>query len=403
MVSLVKVSVPGGMTTAQRNALGVSLKVGTQIYNTDTGRYEITPDGGTTWQISAITSDITASGGLNNAYITNPNIILDGINPVNIQSNFTSALAYAAPVSGSTNVTSFIQGFSFIPAVDGFILSSQYNDSFFSSGSRIVEIYNRSTQSLILSTTVSKTDTLISGFRTKINSFPVYVQAGKQYVISVVVPASEQFNNVSTPAIAAITIDAAAFTAGASSPAFPATFVVGSFPRAGGFQFVSSSTYRDFQFNNTSSINNSFLEMTNSNIKYNTVLDTTSNFSSDIKRIMNLTSGGIPQFSACKASTVSDLSIEIVGNADVGTTAIIAISANTTTASGQIQDVWGLRIIKLISAGVITRGDQLRKATGVGNSGRVISSGISSGTFAVALQNAIAGQTFIAAIMMSTA
>jgi hypothetical protein len=403
MISSVKVSVPGGMTTAQRDALGFSLKPGTEIYNTDTGRYEMTPDGGSTWEVSAFTSDITSSDGLNNAYLADPTIILDGTNPVTIQVPYTLDIAYAAPAIGAINGLSYIQGFSFTPSVDGFLISSQYNDLFFPSGTRLVQIYERFTQTLLISTLVAKTDPIVSGFRTTTNLFPVYVRSGVQYVVSVVVPVSELYNNVVIPAIAPITITDAAETPGTSTPGFPTTFIPGSVPRAGGFEFVTKTSFRNFQLENALSVNNNFLELNNSNIIYQTAINATSNFGSDVKKIMSVTFGGIPQYSLCKASGISDLAIEIVGNADAGTTAIIAIAANTTTLANQIQEVWGLRLVRVIAATNILRGDQLRKATGVGNSGKVTTSGTASGTFAVALQSVSAGQTLLAALMLSTA
>lgn len=164
------------------------------------------------------------------------------------------------PSTGSEFTVNYANyGFTFTPDDDITVVSFQYNDNLFTQpGTRPAGIFVKSTQLLLRSDVISKTDPLDSStiYRTKTLSAPLTLTGGVEYVYDVVAPPNEihHTNGDAVPA-SGITITEARTSLGTHDPQplqFP-TFdiVVNNRVYAGSFQFNLGVAQESIDINDT--------------------------------------------------------------------------------------------------------------------------------------------------------
>lgn len=263
------------------------------VYNASTGVFEIdTMDSGQlmmgTSGGNAVIGDLVAGNNMTIDTTTDGQIILNcgmvdtislqnaydnGLNAeVNLQddrpivintiSSSSSINAVTTPSTGTNVVANYrVCGWVFTVSSNRNITALQYQDSNFTQpGTRTVCIWIKSTQELLGSAVVSKTDPLdgSSIYRTKVLDTPIPLTTGVEYVVSVVVPGNEN-NNVDQNAVPgsgmSIIQSAVGPASGMPLPAltFPASFLnETNSTYAGFFQFETFTASESINFNDQS-------------------------------------------------------------------------------------------------------------------------------------------------------
>ncbi len=199
---------------------------------------------------------------LEDVYNTGDNALVQLVDdrPIAFQMGISSSgtNAISTPATGTNTVANYrISGWTFVPNIDLNITALQYDDSLFTQpGTRETGIWLKSTQELLGSVFISKTDPLIGGFRTTTLNSPIQVLAGIEYVFDTVVPANES-NHLNADAVpsADIAITERAELPSSSFPIslqFPQSFVVSANDAP-----VGSFEYNTFTINESVSINDS--------------------------------------------------------------------------------------------------------------------------------------------------
>lgn len=190
--------------------------------------------------------------------------------PISIQT-ITSAVdseAVATPSTGINTVANFrVLGWTFTVNNPKQITALQYDDSLFTgSGTRQTGIYDKLTQELLAEVFISKTDPLVSGFRTTTLSTPLTVSPAVEYVFATVVAGGES-NHTNPDAVPGTGIS---ITETAELPSslfliplsFPQSFnAVSNTVFVGSFLFNVFTIDEEIDFNDVSSNPTTFLEV----------------------------------------------------------------------------------------------------------------------------------------------
>lgn len=188
------------------------------------------------------------------------------------------------PSTGVNTVANYrVLGWSFIPTADITITALQYDDTLFTvGGTRETGIYVKSTQELLTSVFIAKTDPLDSTttFRTKTLPDPLQVQSGVEYVFATVVPGGESNHTNANAVPSSVTIPGRWGGPSSLFPlplSFPTTeTVVANVVQVGSFEYsvfteIDSVKVNDsvtnsktiFEVNSTSRASRPFPSMTN--------------------------------------------------------------------------------------------------------------------------------------------
>jgi len=223
------------------------------------------------------------SQGLQAAYNSGSNALinLSANRPISIQSvnSASSVNAVTTPSTGNNTVGNWrVLGWTFNVISACTLTALQYQDSRFSSGTRTVGIYLKSTGELLNSVDVSKTDPLDASntYRTQVLFNPVLLSPGVDYVIATVVPAGET-SNLNSNAVPGANINITERCTGNSSLfpiplSFPTSFVVDANNTAAGFFEYSISTLIDSVSFPDSTTNNSSLMVAQSTTRGSIVM-----------------------------------------------------------------------------------------------------------------------------------
>ena len=166
------------------------------------------------------------------------------VNPIIINTLGNPINSMITPSSGSSsNSQDRIEGFGFIAAVDMYITALQYRvSSFTGGGTRHVGLYKSSPSPVLWSDRfIANTDPVDSTgtWYTSVLADPVFVAAGEQWGISVVVPAGEAYNtNANAVPNADVNINQIWDGPDTSTLQYPNTIINASNEAlSGGFQF----------------------------------------------------------------------------------------------------------------------------------------------------------------------
>lgn len=143
----------------------------------------------------------TGDQNLQQSYNLGNEILVENVFPLNFKVllNSPALSSYSGFTANSANPASRMEGFRFKFDGNGFITALQYPDLYFTlPGTRDVGFWVHSTQQLLAQASISKTDSLVDGFRT-VSITPVPYSSNIQYVCAAVVPAGEQYNISSSP------------------------------------------------------------------------------------------------------------------------------------------------------------------------------------------------------------
>jgi len=186
---------------------------------------------------------------------------------VNSISDGSNTNGVTTPSTGTNTVSNYrVLGWVFNVSDPINITGLQYQDSHFSSGTRDVGIFVKSTQELLGSINVSKTDPLVGPYRTTVLSNPISLQPGIDYICATVVPAGEA-NNLNSDAVpsAEITITERCSGNASSFPiplSFPTNFVVdANNTPAGFFEFGIQTITDSISFNDAVTSTSSLLSV----------------------------------------------------------------------------------------------------------------------------------------------
>lgn len=218
------------MTSIQRDAI-VAPESGLMVYVTDLNSFFVW--NGVSWaQLATSTSTVN----LQNAYDAGSNgaIELSPSKPFVVSDGYVGAStnAIVTQSTGTNTVANYRNmGWDFIPQINMSVTALQYDDVHFTQpGTRAVGIYVKSTQQLIATVNVSKTDPLdLSGkYRTHSLDTPIYLASGTTYIFEAVIPANEAdwLNGDAVPA-AGVVVTQGNWSAGSGSPVplkFPTNF-----------------------------------------------------------------------------------------------------------------------------------------------------------------------------------
>jgi hypothetical protein len=297
--------------------------------------------------------------------------------------------AYLGPtLSGANEVADTIHGFRFTLSMDRVVTGAQYPVNYMNSaGTRLIQIYRVSDQQLIFSGRISNTNPNIGNFYTNTNVTPCYLKAGVSYVVSVVVPAGDEYDNAQRPASPSpfITITGFAVNPVSSIPQYPQTIVpVADIMSSGGFLSVAATSLQ-YRKNNIGKN----LILTNQNLEYNTLLD--SSFVGD--SIKMFAAEAITAGDVLKSSTTTNCQVEVLKSTDSSLTPILG-TALANASVGEAVDIVGMELITVVLNSVVTPGTSLQKSNTV--NGRV-EAFTNASPFAVSLQSGTVGQAILAA------
>lgn len=178
--------------------------------------------------------------------------------PIIIQDSTTasSVNAVTTPSTGNNTVANWrVVGWTFTVASNRNVTALQYQDNRFSSGTRTVGIYLKSTGELLGSVDVAKTDPLDGSgiYRTHTLTIPIALQTSTNYVVAAVVPANET-SNLNSDAVPGAGITITEYCSGASSAtpiplSFPTNYTVGAnLTQAGFFEYAITTVIDSVEF-----------------------------------------------------------------------------------------------------------------------------------------------------------
>lgn len=185
------------------------------------------------------------------------------INGSTVIGSTTNAITTPSGGTNSTPTLYVVRGWTFVPNVNIQISALQYFDlNFiaFTSATREVGIYEKSSGIEIVSTFVSKSDPLdgaLGIYRTHVLPNPVTLAAGAEYVVAAVVSPSDIYNTTAT-AVSAANISVTQFCSGDSdATVFPLTFPTSftstaNVTPAAYFEYETATVAMQASWNNTS-------------------------------------------------------------------------------------------------------------------------------------------------------